>query len=247
MASPAVAYAEFVPNLSQKALNYAWRDVKGGMYSGALEDQAKRKATTILQDEITRLLQATRELANLPDRMAKKDKEGMEVLLAQISDIENEVESHRRKITKEMADVGGLIMNRENLLNTAYTMDEIAGHITGISFKLSNVSLSTLKKSELDEDLTEMLDLVVGEVQKLSEVARYINTNSAKAISLAQETQEIEREIDTKYRLATIKAMQNIQDTPELLLMKDVIEGIEEMSDKCQEVSDLFVMLAFSL
>lgn len=217
------------------------------MYSGALEDQAKRKATTILQDEITRLLQATREIANLPECMAKKDKDGVATLLSQVSDIENEVESHRRKITKEMAEVGGLIMNRENLLNTAYTMDDIAGHISGIAFKLSNIEMSTLKASKLDEDLTDMLDLVVGEVQKLSEVARYINSNSAKAISLAQETQEMEREIDIKYRQATIKAMENIQNTPELLLMKDVIEGIEEMSDKCQEVSDLFIMLAFSL
>ena len=217
------------------------------MYSGALEDQAKRKATTILQDEITRILQATRDLANLPDLMAKRDKEGIANLLSQVSDIENEVESHRRKITKEMADVGGLIMNRENILNTAYTIDEIGGHITGIAFKLSNVKSTTLKSSKLDKDLTDLLDLVVGEVQKLSEVARYINTNSAEAISLAQETQEIEREIDIKYRKATIKAMHSINNTAEMILMKDVIEGIEEMADKCQEVSDLFIMLAFSL
>ena len=217
------------------------------MYSGALEDQAKRKATSILQDEITRILQATRDLSTMPDLMAKKDKEGLEMLLSQISDIENEVESHRRKITKEMADVGGLIMNRENILNTAYTIDEIGGHITGIAFKLSNVKPTTLKNSKLEKELTEMLDLVVGEVQKLSEVARYINTNSSEAISLAQETQEIEREIDTKYRKATIKAMNNITNPAELILMKDVIEGIEEMADKCQEVSDLFIMLAFSL
>lgn len=217
------------------------------MYSGALEDQAKRKATTILQDEITRILQATRDLSTMPDLMAKRDKEGLEMLLSQISDIENEVESHRRKITKEMADVGGLIMNRENILNTAYTIDEIGGHITGIAFKLSNVKPTTLKSSKLEKDLTEILDLVVGEVQKLSEVARYINTNSTEAISLAQETQEIEREIDTKYRKATIKAMNTITNPAELILMKDVIEGIEEMADKCQEVSDLFIMLAFSL
>lgn len=221
--------------------------VIGIMYSGALEDQAKRKATTILQDEVTRILQSTRDLANLPELMAKKDKEGIGNLLSQISDIENEVESHRRKITKEMADVGGLIMNRENILNTAYAIDEIGGHITGIAFKLSNVKSSTLKSSKLDKDLTDLLDLVVGEVQKLSEVARYINTNSAEAISLAQETQEIEREIDIKYRKATIKAMNTITNPAEMILMKDVIEGIEEMADKCQEVSDLFIMLAFSL
>ena len=28
------------------------------------------------------------------------------------------------------------------------------------------------------------------------------------------------------------------------MLMKDVIEGIEEMADKCQRVSDSFILLA---
>jgi uncharacterized protein len=39
----------------------------------------------------------------------------------------------------------------------------------------------------------------------------------------------------------------SITDTKELLLIKDVIEGIEEMSDKCQRVSDSFILLALSL
>ncbi|MXX20928.1 MAG: DUF47 family protein [Cenarchaeum sp. SB0665_bin_23] len=217
------------------------------MYSGALEEQAKRKATSILQDEINRILNATRELARLPDLMTRRDKEGIKDLLNQIADIEDEVETHRRKITKEVGDVGGLIMNRENLLNTAFTIDEIAGHITGISFKLSNIKATTLKSSKMDKDLTDLIELVVDEVLKLNEITRNLNTNSAKAIELAQETQEIEREIDTKYRQATIKAMKSLKDPAELILMKDVIDGIEEMADKCQEVSDSFIMLAFSL
>ena len=217
------------------------------MYSGALEEQAKRKATSILQDEINRILNATRELARMPDLMTKKDRAGIKDLLDQISDIEDEVENHRRKITKEVADVGGLIMNRENLLNTAFTMDEIAGHITGIAFKLSNVKAATLKSSKLDKDLTQLIELVVEEVLKLNEVTRSLNTNSAKAIELAQETQVIEREIDLKYRQATIKAMGNLTNPADLILIKDVIDGIEEMADKCQEVSDSFIMLAFSL
>jgi predicted phosphate transport protein (TIGR00153 family) len=139
-------------------------------------------------------------------------------------------------------------MNRENLLNTAYTMDEIAGYITGISFKLSNVKIATLKSAKLDTDITKLIELVVDEVYKLNEIIRSLNTNTANAIELAQETQTIEREIDIKYRQATMKLLTaSITDTKELLLIKDVIEGIEEMSDKCQRVSDSFILLALSL
>ena len=217
------------------------------MYSGELEVQAKRKAIAVLQDEINRILNAARELATLPELMVKKDKTKIKNALDQISTIEEDVENLRRKITREVADVGGLIMNRENILNTAYTMDEIAGYITGIAFKLTNVKPSTLKSSKIDKDLTILMELVVDEIYKLNEVIRNLTNNEANAIDIAQETQSIEREIDIKYRQTTIKLLNEVNNTKELLLLKDVIEGIEEMADRCQNVSDSFIMLALSL
>jgi len=217
------------------------------MYSGELEVQAKRKAVAVLQDEINRILNAARNLATLPEMMIKKDKAGIKNMLEQISSIEDEVENLRRKITREVADVGGLIMNRENLLNTAYTMDEIAGYITGIAFKLSSVKSTTLKSSKIDKDLTKLIELVVDEIYKLNEIIRSLNTNPTNAIDIAQETQSIEREIDVKYRETTLKLLNEVTNTKDLLLLKDVIEGIEEMADKCQNVSDSFIMLALSL
>jgi len=217
------------------------------MYSGELEVQAKRKALAVLQDEINRILNAGRVLSTLPNMLVKKDKKGIKSALEQIDAIEAEVENLRRKITRDVADVGGLILNRDNILNTAYTMDEISGYITGISFKLSNIKVSAMKTSGLDNDLTELIELVVDEIYKLNEIIRSLNVDSGKSIELAQETQKIEREIDTKYRIMTITVLNEITDTKELLLMKDVIELIEEMADKCQEVSDSFILLALSL
>ncbi len=217
------------------------------MYSGELEIQAKRKAIAVLQDEINRILNAARSLSALPELITKKNKTEIKNTLEQIVSIEEEVETLRRKITRDVADVGGLIINRENLLNTAYTMDEIAGYITGISFKLSNIKPVTLKTADLDKDLTSLIEQVVDQVYKLNEIIRSLNTNTSNSIDLAQETQKIERDIDKQYRQITIKILNEISNTKELLLMKDVIEGIEEMADKCQEVSDSFILLALSI
>jgi len=217
------------------------------MYSGELEVQAKRKAIAVLQDEINRILNAARELSSLPELLVKKNKTDVKAKLEQISSLEDEVENLRRKITRDVADVGGLIMNRENILNTAYTMDEIAGYITGIAFKLSNIKVKTLTTGNFQSELTELIELVVDQVYKLNEIIRSLNTDSGKSVEFAQETQKIEREIDIKYRNMSIKALDTISNTKELLLMKDIIEGIEEMADKCQEVSDSFILLALSI
>ncbi len=217
------------------------------MYSGELEVQAKRKALAVLQDEINRILNAVRDLSALPSLIIKPDKTEIKQSLERIKNTEDEVEALRRKITREIADVGGLMMNRENLLHTAYTTDEIAGYITGIAFKLSNIKAATLKKEKLDKDISDLINLAVDQIYKLNEIVRALSGNPTAAIDLAQEAQKIERDVDEKYRELTIKVLNEITNTKELLLLKDIVEGIEEMSDKCLEVSDSFIVLALSL
>ncbi len=217
------------------------------MYSGELEVQAKRKALAVLQDEINRILNSVRDLSALPSLIIKGDKSEIKSDLERISNTEDEVEALRRKITREIADVGGLMINRENILHTAYTMDEIAGYITGIAFKMSNLKAATLKKAKLEKDLENLIELAVDEISKLNEIVRALSGNPTVAIDLAHETQKIERSVDEKYREMTIKILDEIPNTKELLLLKDVVEAVEEMSDKCLEVSDSFIVLALSL
>ena len=81
------------------------------MYSGELEVQAKRKAIAVLQDEINRILNAARNLSTLPGLIISKNKSEINDALDQIANLEEEVETLRRKITRDVADVGGLIMN----------------------------------------------------------------------------------------------------------------------------------------
>src|SRR5215831_6580054 len=178
------------------------------MYSGELEVQAKRKAIAVLQDEINRILNAVRDLSTLPGLIIKADKTEIKHVIERIKNTEDEVEALRRKITREIADVGGLMMNRENLLNSAYTMDEIAGFITGIAFKLANIKGATLRKEKLDKDLIDLIEKAVDQIYKINEIVRSLaGNNSTVAIDLAHEAQKIERLIDDKYRALTIRVL----------------------------------------
>jgi uncharacterized protein Yka (UPF0111/DUF47 family) len=57
----------------------------------------------------------------------------------------------------------------------------------------------------------------------------------------------LERLVDAKYRSIVIKALNDISVTRDLLLLKDAVEGIEGMADKCQEASDSLTILALSM
>jgi hypothetical protein len=217
------------------------------MYSGELEVQAKRKALAVLQDEITRILNSARDLSVLTISLIKGDEKDIQMCLERMRNTEEEVENLRRKITREVAEIGSLMANREDILRTAYIIDDIAGYISGVAFRLANMKTSTLKKASFDEDLKQLVNMVVDTIFKLNEMGRALSINPANAIDLAQDVQKLERQVDAKYRAVIIKALSEISSNKDLLLLKDAVEGIEGMVDKCQEASDSFTILALSM
>lgn len=217
------------------------------MYSGELEVQAKRKALAVLQDEITRILNSSRDLATLTVSLFKEDSKDVQACLERMRNTEEEVENLRRKITREVAEIGSLMANREDILRTAYVIDDIAGYISGIAFRLANIKVSALKKAQFDEDLKALVGMVVDSIFKLNEMGRALSINPANTIDLAQDVQKLERQVDAKYRALIVKALNEITVTKDLLLLKDAVEGIEGVTDKCQEASDSFTILALSM
>jgi hypothetical protein len=217
------------------------------MYNGELEVQAKRKALAVLHDEITHILNAARDLSSLSDSIIKGTNKETELSLVRMKNAGEEVENLRRKMTREISDTGSLMVYREDVLRTAYIIDDIAGYITGIAFRLANIKISTLKKGKFDEDISELINMVVEAIFKLNEMARALSINPSSTIELAQEVQNIERKVDNSYRKVVIKALNEIPNTKDLLLVKDAVEGIEGMADKCQAASDSLTILALSM
>jgi predicted phosphate transport protein (TIGR00153 family) len=217
------------------------------LYRGELEVQAKRKALAVLQDEITRILNSSRDLSTLTTSLIKGDEINTQHFLERMTKTEEEVENLCRNITREVAEIGSLMANREDILRSAYIIDDIAGYISGIAFRLANVKPLTLKKASFNEDLNQVVGMVVDTIFKLNEMGRALTINPPNAIDIARDVQTLERQVDTKHRGIIVKVLNEISGTKDLLLLKDAIEGIEGMVDKCQEASDSFTILALSM
>jgi uncharacterized protein len=217
------------------------------MYSGELELQAKRKALAVLHDEINRILNSARDLSTLFACIIKGEEKDVQLCLEHMMNTEVVIENLRRKITREVAEIGSLMVSREDVLRTAYIVDDIAGIITGIGFRLSNIKISSLKKGKFDEDLGQLIGMVVDAIFKLNEMARALSINPASTIELGQEVQKLERQVDAKYRSIIIRALNELPITKDILLLKDAVEGVEAMADKSQEASDSITILALSM
>jgi uncharacterized protein len=214
------------------------------MYSGEMEVQAKRKALAVLHEEITGISNAARDLSSLTESIISG---GDKILQSSLSSIRSSEENRRRKMTRAVSEIGSLMVYREDVLRTAYIVDDIAGYINGIAFRLYNIKISSIKKGKFDHDLKELINMVVEAIFKINEMARALSMNPQSTIEIAQEVIVLERKVDEAYREIIIKALNEIPNVKDLLLFKDVVEGIEGMADKCQAASDSLTILALSM
>jgi uncharacterized protein Yka (UPF0111/DUF47 family) len=216
------------------------------MYSGELEVQAKRKTIAILQEVTNKILNLSRELAVMTDAVILENKDGIKESSYKMNILENDILILRKQITREVIAIGSLMTYREDLLRTAYFVDEISGYISGISFRLSNIEPKIIKQN-FELELKSMVDIIINVIFKINEMSRTLTIKPENTIELASEIQRIEMEVDKKYREVTIKALDKITSQKDLILFKDTIEGIEGMVDKCQQASNSFTILALSI
>ncbi len=220
------------------------------MFSGEAEIQARRKTLAVLQDEVRRVLDSARDLGQLFSFLVKADQAGIASTLEKIRKAEEDAEQLRRMLTRELAEIGTMMINREDFLRTAYNVEEMSGYIAGVAFKLSQVKFGKGKATAVVDGLRELIDMSVESVQRLNEVVRALAINPIHAIDLSNSVQKLERQVDEKYRNLTVKVLNEMGDKQgikEILLLKDAIEGIEDLVDNCLEATDSITILALGL
>ncbi|MBI2183840.1 MAG: DUF47 family protein [Thaumarchaeota archaeon] len=217
------------------------------MFSGEPEILARRRTLSVLQDEVRRVLDAARELPNCYAAMVKGDAAKTKEALNKIMKAEDDVENHRRMLTKEVTNIGTMMMNREDLLRAAFDVEEVSGYITGIAFRISQLKNKVLKKGELQDLVAKLIDVAVEAVQRLNEVARAVAINPTTAVELAVSVQKVERQMDELYRGTELRIMEEVDSVKDLILLKDIAGALEDMTDRCMAASDSMTILGISL
>lgn len=217
------------------------------MFAGDTEIQVKRKTLTVLQDEIRRVFDGARELSSVYVALTTSDKDGMLMTLERIRKTEEDVDTLQRMLIREVAEMGQLIMNKEDLLRSSYNIHEIAGHMGAIAFRLSNVKVSSLKPHKLSDDLRDIINLMVEIVQRLNNMVMSLTMNPAHSVDIASAIEKLEREIDAKYRQTIVRIINEVSSVKDLIMLKDVVDSIERVSDKCLTTADSMTILALGL
>ena len=217
------------------------------MYYEEPEFQLKRRSLAILQDEVRKVTEAIREMIECYKTVRSGKKDEAKCNLRKIRVLEEEVEALRRNLTRNMVEVGTMILSKEDFLKASYSIDDMTGYISSIAFRLSNVNPKALKSNSLGDDIGKLLDKVAEMVQKLNESIFTLSVNPSKAIEIASAIQDMEKDVDLSYRELSARVIKKLGPLRDVMMISDVLERIENLADKCQEASDAVTILALSI
>ena len=183
------------------------------------------------------------------DQMADKILEGCKALIDLVQDCTNAVEKARR--IKTIEHEGDLItheciaelhrtfitpIDRDSIHTLITRMDDILDLVESVSDRVGLYEVTSCSDEALQ--LARVLLLGVEQVGKAVRGLR--NMNNAKSILVdCVEINRLENEADTLLRFAVGKLFRTETDPITLMKWKELYEGIEEATDRCEDVANL--------
>jgi predicted phosphate transport protein (TIGR00153 family) len=210
------------------------------------EQRVKRRALSACQDNLRKVVDVTRKIPQMVEHFSKGDKESARQLFSEIRKGEEEVIMARRMVSQELAEIGAILISREDYLRFTNLSSEIADFSEGIAYYLIEIMEHNWNvPSDIKKDLLALSEAVFDAVLKLRETMMVLNYGSSKTLEKAKDVEIAERTVDDLYRALAIKVLCSKLDLPVLLLLRDVLQLLENSADKAEDAADTARMLSF--
>jgi uncharacterized protein Yka (UPF0111/DUF47 family) len=192
------------------------------------------------------VLEVTRKIPQMTEHFAKGDKEAARQLFSEIKKGEEEVIKARQMVSQELAEIGAVLLSREDFLRFTNLTSEIADFSEGIAFYLVEIMEHNWNvPSDIRKDLQSLADAVLDTVLKLRETMMVLTYGSTKTLEKAKDVEIAERIVDDRYRALVIKVLSSKLDLPALFIMKDALQLLENSADKAEDAADAARVISF--
>ena len=210
------------------------------------EERVKRRALNACQDNLRKVVDLERKIPQMAEFFATGKKDDARRLFSEIKLGEEEVIKARRLVSQELAEIGAILISREDFLRFTNLSSEIADFSEGIAFYLVEIMEHNWNvPSDIKRDLVKLSEAVLDSVLKLRETMMVLTYGPNKTLEKAKDVETAERVVDDIYRTLAIKVLSNKLDMPVTLLLRDVLQLLENSADKAEDAADAARMLSF--
>jgi uncharacterized protein Yka (UPF0111/DUF47 family) len=208
------------------------------------EDRTMRNLLMLCQDHARLIVEAYRKILALTDILVKEQNEtGGHI--EDIRNIMNETVTIKESLIKELHDIGGVLITREDFYRLNSKFGDIMDHINAIGLRIDAMREKKLNVPEsAREGLLKITEIAFDALLKLREGIMSMGFNSEKAIAFTREIDDLERKIDTLFVEVEISIITSSAEIPTIMILKDIVSIIENMVDMVRDASDLIRIIA---
>lgn len=212
------------------------------------EQRVKRQALNVSRDHLRAVVDISRKISQMVNIFVGGDKKSAQEMFTELKNARNEVDATRRIVSRELAEIGAILMNREDFLRFTNLTSEIADYCEGIAFRLIQIMERGWDvPAQIKEDLVKLSDAVFDTISKLRETVMTLNYGASKTLEKSIEVDDAERRVDDIYRQMEVDVIDSKMDLPPMFLLLNVVQHLEDAADKAKDASDAARILALTI
>jgi predicted phosphate transport protein (TIGR00153 family) len=212
------------------------------------EERVKRKALDVSRDHLREVVDVCRKISQLVSAFVDDKKDSAQEVFKKIKTLQNNIDVAQRNVSRELAEIGAILISREDFLRFTNLTSDIADHCEGIAFRLIQIMERDWKvPKEIKTDLVKLSDAVFDTISRLRETVMTLNYGTSKALEKAREVDAAERVVDEVYRQLEVDIFDSKMDRPPMFLLWTVVQHLEDAADKAKAASDVARILALTM
>jgi len=209
------------------------------------EKRRKSKVLEIAYRQMTIALDTVNDLEQAVNAASDGDKETARVTIERLFRVEEEIDDLRRTVFEHLTK-GSLSKDREDIMNLVKNLDRMADHI-----KDSARNILVLLDEDVPKDLwkafSEMSSGIVKTAAPLKESLKNLGEDNSKARALSEKVEEEENKVDKKFlEIKSLLLKHSMINPSVLLILKDLLDSMEEATDSCADTGDYIRILTVS-
>jgi len=209
------------------------------------EATVRRRILQICQEYARLIVDIVRELFQIIDEASMDKMSKARIHNGNLYSLLEESREVKLRLFDEISSVGTLLLNREAFLRLIFELERITDNAEATAYRLKYIIDGKIKADKAYlKDLANFSAKVLDETARVRDIIMALMFNPEKALELSGIVENHEKEIDVSHRELDLKLLTSVRNVSVLLLLRDIVDRIEAISDVGVDVVELIRMLA---
>ncbi len=203
-----------------------------------------------LAEQLARILSIINNEADRAHEMMKSLIEGKNELVKKgydyVRQLKEEAQQQKESTMEYIVRVTPSLITKEIYMFSLSNLDQLSQIIDSITYRLTIIAYSKINMDDYTRDkMYEMFVKAREMIADLFQAAKHLNINTKKTLELHNKIQLKEDEVDELYRKLELSVIEKYsKDVYSLMILKEVIDLIEELADIIRDASHDFKYIA---